>query len=46
VRGRVKLGLAGKRLDQRIGLPGHRTVEVRHRHKLVEPLPFLDLRTR
>jgi hypothetical protein len=42
----VQLGLAGERLDQRIGLPGQQTVEVRHRHELVEPLPFFDFRER
>ena len=33
----VQLGLAGERLDQRMGLPGHQTVVVRHGYELVPP---------
>jgi hypothetical protein len=44
--GVVQLGLGGKRLDQRIRLPGHQTVEVGHRHKLVQPPFVLEPRKR
>ena len=42
----VQLRLAGERLDQRIGLPGHQTVEVRHRLELVQPPLLLESRER
>jgi hypothetical protein len=44
--GVVHLGLGGEGLDQRIGLPGQQTVEVRHRHKLVQPPFVLESRKR
>jgi hypothetical protein len=40
--GMVQLGLAGKRPDQRIELPGQQTVEERHGYKVALPL-LLDL---
>ena len=37
----VQLGLAGERLEQRIGLPGQQTFEVGHGYKLVPP-PLIE----
>jgi len=42
----VQLGLGGERPDQRIELPGHQTVEVRHRLKLIASPLVVELRER